>query len=154
MTAPRRLIGAVVAQGVRMGTFRRTDPLRAAAVIVGLVDGVSLQLTFDPTAFSVAEATRFCGDAVLRYLTLGPLNSSSLRVKVTQHCVSTKPRRLGDAKCRRIEVSWSETPSTRPTMTAAARNGSVRRKVPSARLRNDGADQPPRAVIEGCVDSC
>ena len=65
----RRLIGAVVAQGVRMGTFRRTDPLRAAAVIVGLVDGVSLQLTFDPTAFSVAEATRFCGDAVLRYLT-------------------------------------------------------------------------------------
>jgi len=65
----RRLIGAVVAQGVRKGTFRRTDPLRAAAVIVGLVDGVSLQLTFDPTAFSVAEATRFCGDAVLRYLT-------------------------------------------------------------------------------------
>jgi len=65
----RRLIGAVVAQGVRVGTFRRTDPLRAAAVILGLVDGVSLQLTFDPTAFSVAEATRFCGDAVLRYLT-------------------------------------------------------------------------------------
>jgi len=65
----RRLIGAIVAQGVRVGTFRRTDPLRAAAVILGLVDGVSLQLTFDPTAFSVAEATRFCGDAVLRYLT-------------------------------------------------------------------------------------
>ena len=65
----RRLIGAVVAQGVRAGTFRRTDPLRAAAVILGLVDGVSLQLTFDPTAFRVAEATRFCGDAVLRYLT-------------------------------------------------------------------------------------
>jgi len=65
----RRLIGAVVAQGVGVGTFRRTDPLRAAAVILGLVDGVSLQLTFDPTAFSVAEATRFCRDAVLRYLT-------------------------------------------------------------------------------------
>ena len=65
----RRLIGAVVVQGVRAGTFRRTDPLRAAAVILGLVDGVSLQLTFDPSAFSVADATRFCGDAVLRYLT-------------------------------------------------------------------------------------
>jgi len=38
----RRLIGAVVAQGVRVGTFRRTDPLCAAAVIFGLVDGVSL----------------------------------------------------------------------------------------------------------------
>jgi len=64
----RRLIGAVVAQGVRSGVFRRTDVLRAAAVILGLVDGVSLQLTFDPTAFRVAEATRFCSDAVMRYL--------------------------------------------------------------------------------------
>jgi len=64
----RRLIGAVVAQGIRSGAFRRTDVLRAAAVILALVDGVSLQLTFDPTAFRVAEATRFCGDAVMRYL--------------------------------------------------------------------------------------
>jgi len=64
----RRLIGAVVAQGVRARIFRRTDVLRAAAVILALVDGVSLQLTFDPTAFRVAEATRFCGDAVMRYL--------------------------------------------------------------------------------------
>ena len=64
----RRLIGAVVAHGVRAGIFRRIDALRAAAVILGLVDGVSLQLTFDPTAFGVAEATRFCGDAVVRYL--------------------------------------------------------------------------------------
>ena len=65
----RRLIGAVVVQGVRAGTFRHTDGRRAAAVVLGLVDGVSLQLTFDPAAFSVADATRFCGDAVLRYLT-------------------------------------------------------------------------------------
>ncbi len=64
----RRLIGAVVAQGIRSGAFRRTDVLRAAAVILGLVDGVSLQLAFDPTAFRVAEATRFCGEAVTRYL--------------------------------------------------------------------------------------
>ena len=64
----RRLIGAVVAQGILAGAFRRTEVLRAAAVILGLVDGISLQLTFDPTAFRVAEATRFCGDAVMRYL--------------------------------------------------------------------------------------
>ncbi len=64
----RQLIGAVVAQGIRSGAFRRTDVLRAAAVILGLVDGVSLQLTFDPAAFGVAEATRFCGEAVTRYL--------------------------------------------------------------------------------------
>lgn len=64
----RRQIGAIVAQGVRAGSFRRTDVLRAGAVILGLVDGVSLQLAFDPGAFSVAEATRFCGEAVMRYL--------------------------------------------------------------------------------------
>ena len=64
----RRLIGAVVVQGVRAGTFRRTDGRRAAAVILGLVDGVSLQLAFDSTAFSVPDATRFCTDAVMRYL--------------------------------------------------------------------------------------
>jgi TetR/AcrR family transcriptional repressor of bet genes len=64
----RRHIGAIVAQGVRAGRFRRVDVRRAGAVILGLVDGVSLQLTFDPAAFSVAEATKFCGEAVLRYL--------------------------------------------------------------------------------------
>jgi len=64
----RRLIGAVVAQGIRAGSFRRVDVLTAGAVILGLVDGVSLQLTFDPGAFRVAEATRFCGEAVMRYL--------------------------------------------------------------------------------------
>ena len=38
------------------------------ALDLGLVDGVSLQLTFDPAAFGVAEASRFCGEAVTRYL--------------------------------------------------------------------------------------
>jgi AcrR family transcriptional regulator len=67
-TRTRRLIGRLVAEGVRAGRFRAVDPHRAAAVVLGLVDGLSLQLTFDPEAFSVAEATRFCGDALERYL--------------------------------------------------------------------------------------
>src|SRR2546429_342651 len=50
----RRLIGMPVAQGIRAGRFRRVSPIEAAAVILGLLDGVSLQLTFDPQAFSVA----------------------------------------------------------------------------------------------------
>jgi hypothetical protein len=37
-------------------------------VILALVDGLSLQLTFDPKAFSVIEATRFCEQALQRYL--------------------------------------------------------------------------------------
>src|SRR2546427_663429 len=64
----RRLIGMPVAQGIRAGRFRRVSPIEAAAVILGLLDGVSLQLTFDPQAFSVATAARFCEDALGRYL--------------------------------------------------------------------------------------
>ena len=67
-TRTRRLIGRLIAEGVRAGRFRAVDPTRAAAVVLGLVDGLSLQLTFDPEAFSVAEATRFCGDALEHYL--------------------------------------------------------------------------------------
>jgi AcrR family transcriptional regulator len=64
----RRLIGRLIGEGVRAGHFRPVDPTRAAAVVLGLVDGLSLQLTFDPAAFAVAEAARFCDDALGRYL--------------------------------------------------------------------------------------
>jgi AcrR family transcriptional regulator len=67
-TRTRRLIGRLVAEGVAAGRFRAVDPQRAAAIVLGLVDGISLQLTFDPEAFTVAEATRFCDDALGRYL--------------------------------------------------------------------------------------
>jgi len=64
----RRLIGRLIAEGVRAGRFRPVDPHRASAVVLGLIDGLSLQLTFDPEAFAVAEAARFCDDALGRYL--------------------------------------------------------------------------------------
>jgi AcrR family transcriptional regulator len=64
----RRLIGRLIAEGVRAGHFRPVDPRRASAVVLGLIDGLSLQLTFDPEAFDVAEAARFCDDALGRYL--------------------------------------------------------------------------------------
>ena len=64
----RRLIGRLIAEGRRTGHFREVDPDRAAAVVLGLVDGVSLQLTFDPRAFSLAEAARLCDEALARYL--------------------------------------------------------------------------------------
>jgi len=64
----RRLIGRLIAEGVRAGRFRPVDPRRASAVVLGLIDGLSLQLTFDPEAFGVAEAAQFCDDALGRYL--------------------------------------------------------------------------------------
>ena len=67
-TRTRRLLARLIADGVRAGRFRAVDPERAAAVVLGLVDGVSLQLTFDPRAFTVPAAARFCDDALARYL--------------------------------------------------------------------------------------
>src|SRR5438046_8538895 len=54
----RRLIGAVVVQGVRAGRFRRTDVLRAAGVVLGLVDGVSSHVTFGPDGVDGVVATQ------------------------------------------------------------------------------------------------
>jgi len=67
-TRTRQLIARLIAEGTRAGRFRDVDPGRAAAVVLGLVDGVSLQLTFDPRAFGVAEAARLCDEALARYL--------------------------------------------------------------------------------------
>ena len=67
----RRTLGALVGQGVRHGQFRRVDPEEAGAVVLALVDGISLQRTFDPKAFTRERAARFCEDAITRYLKRG-----------------------------------------------------------------------------------
>jgi len=67
-TRMRRLIGRLVAEGVGAGHWRRVDRAAAAAVILGLLDGVALQLTFDPGVFGVPAAARFCEEAIGRYL--------------------------------------------------------------------------------------
>jgi AcrR family transcriptional regulator len=64
----RRMLGRIVAGGARAGQFRRLHPEDAGAVILALVDGLSLQRTFDPPALSLARATRCCQAAVMRYL--------------------------------------------------------------------------------------
>jgi TetR/AcrR family transcriptional repressor of bet genes len=63
----RSQLAELITSGIRAGTFREVNARHAAAVILGLVDGISLQLTFDDT-FSVAAAVRFCDDALMRYL--------------------------------------------------------------------------------------
>ena len=64
----RRTLGATVALGTREGVFRRVDPVEAGAVILALVDGLSLQRTFDSRALTLERAARACEDAVSRYL--------------------------------------------------------------------------------------
>ncbi len=67
----RAALGALVQDGVRAGVFRNVRPADAAAVILALVDGVSLQLTFEPDAMPAARAARLVDAAIARYLAPG-----------------------------------------------------------------------------------
>jgi AcrR family transcriptional regulator len=67
----RRLLGDTVTRGVAAGTFRRAAPDEAAAVILALVDGLSLQLTFDPHLMSLGRAVRLAEEALGAYLGAG-----------------------------------------------------------------------------------
>ena len=67
----RRLLAATVTRGVADGAFRRTAPDDAAAVILALVDGLSLQLTFDPDLMSLGRAVRLAEGTLSAYLGAG-----------------------------------------------------------------------------------
>ncbi len=67
----RRLIGAGLAQGIAAGEFRRVEVQEAAAVVLGLLDGVSLQLTFDHGLMTLPRAARVVETALVRYLSTG-----------------------------------------------------------------------------------
>jgi AcrR family transcriptional regulator len=64
----RRFLAASVARGTAAGTFRRVAPDEAAAVILALVDGLSLQLTFDPDLMPLGRAVRLAEEALVAYL--------------------------------------------------------------------------------------
>ena len=64
----RAQIAALVQDGIRTGEFRKIPAAAAALAILGLVDGVSLQLTFEPTLVDRARAARVCEDVLARYL--------------------------------------------------------------------------------------
>jgi hypothetical protein len=67
----RRLIGAGLARGIAAGEFRRVDVEEASAVALGLLDGISLQLTFDHELMSLPRAARVAETALVRYLSTG-----------------------------------------------------------------------------------
>jgi len=70
-TRARRLLAATVTRGVADGAFRRTAPDEAAAVILALVDGLSLQLTFDRRLMTLPRAARLAETVLARYLSPG-----------------------------------------------------------------------------------
>jgi len=65
----RRFLAASVARGASAGSFRRVAPDEAAAVILALVDGLSLQLTFDRDVMPLGRAVRLAEEALGAYLT-------------------------------------------------------------------------------------
>ena len=67
----RRLLADTVTRGVAAGAFRRAAPDEAAAVILALIDGLSLQLTFDPDLMSLGRTVRVAEEALGAYLGAG-----------------------------------------------------------------------------------
>ncbi len=64
----RRLIRAVVERGIRAGQLRPVKPATAAALVVGLIDGLCLQRAFDRGSLSAMAASRAAEDALVSYL--------------------------------------------------------------------------------------
>ena len=64
----RRFLARSVARGTAVGAFRKVSPEEAATVILALIDGLSLQLTFDPDLMPFARAVRLAEEALVAYL--------------------------------------------------------------------------------------
>ncbi len=67
-TKMRRQIAALITLGIRRGVFRHLQVEEAAAMILGLIDGMALQLTFDPHVLTLETAITCCCEAAERYL--------------------------------------------------------------------------------------
>jgi len=64
----RRLIGRLIAAGVADGAFRPVRVPEAAALVLAVLDGLSLQLTFDAGVMPLARAERVCEEALMACL--------------------------------------------------------------------------------------
>jgi AcrR family transcriptional regulator len=64
----RRRTARIVEQGITEGVFRRLDPSEAAAAIIALIDGLSIQWIFDPQAIDVDRLKALCRGMVMSYL--------------------------------------------------------------------------------------
>jgi AcrR family transcriptional regulator len=67
-TRARRFLARSVARGTAAGVFRKVSPDEAAAVILALTDGLSLQLTFDGDLMPLGRAVRLAEEVLTAYL--------------------------------------------------------------------------------------
>jgi len=67
----RRLVGTDLAQGISAGEIRQMNVEEAAVVVLALLEGLSLQLTFDRGLMTLPRAARAAETVLFRYLTTG-----------------------------------------------------------------------------------
>ena len=67
----RRLIAEGLSRGVAAGEFRRVNVEEAAVVVLAVLDGFSLQLTFDRGLMTLPRAARAAEVVLFRYLEHG-----------------------------------------------------------------------------------
>ncbi len=70
----RESIGGIIERGIARGDFKSVNVLQASALILALIDGISLQLTFEKKLMSLGEAQRLCETLLLKHLTSAEQN--------------------------------------------------------------------------------
>lgn len=64
----RRAIGGIIEQGVRDGDFKPTNIVDTSAMVLALIDGMSLQLTFDKSLMTLTKAERLCEEILFQHI--------------------------------------------------------------------------------------
>ena len=65
----RKTIAKVIEQGVAEGKFKSVEVSQASATVLVLLDGISLQLTFEKNLMPLSAAERLCEGILVQYLT-------------------------------------------------------------------------------------
>ena len=68
----RKSIGGIIERGIASGDFKPVNVLQTSAMILALIDGISLQLTFEKKLMSLPEAERLCESVLLAALEQQP----------------------------------------------------------------------------------
>ncbi len=64
----REKTAEVLQRGFQTGVFRPLNATSAASIVIGLIDGVSLQWLFDEETVNLEEISKLCEEAVIQFL--------------------------------------------------------------------------------------
>ncbi len=64
----RYLSKKIIAEGVEKGYFKECDPARVASALIGLIEGLTMQWIFDPTAFDLSRAQKMTEEIIMGFL--------------------------------------------------------------------------------------